>query len=396
MKLRFYSAVFLVFTVCLSGKARAQEQEFTVEGLMKVISKDSVLTIDVTSFIQAPKVKQKVDVTKKFTMGRMQGTVGVASGQVTYFDKKIVKVQVLEYKSTVVENGVKGHLIKPGDITVLTWTDKLVPTYDSEQKRAQKFIDEEKYAEALPIMDSLIRVKPQEDALILRGYCHFLMDNYQGSVDDMTQVLTANPKEQESRLIRVHSYARMEKYEDALKDNEILLAQTTDTKKEMRYLKDQVYIIDKLTTFGDQASKNKLCKINTRLLALDPKNMDYYNDVNYYCKTYNIADDQTNYTPLQIVSHSTDKFKLVSTSLKKIQYDWYGKSMTLNRKPTVGTYVNLEEIGENSAMTIATARVSKVEGETIELDIMYWGVRMNNKPVMYDLSDGTTDVLISW
>jgi hypothetical protein len=395
MKTRCYLFVFfLLFTY--SGMIHAQEQECSAEGLMKLISKDSILTIDISTYTQMPKAKQKVDVTKKFTMGRMQGTVGIASGQIISFDKKVMKVQVLEYKSTVIENGVKGHLIKPGDVTLITWKDKLVPTYDSEQQRAQKFIDEEKYAQALPIMDSLIKVKPQEDALILRGYCYFLMENYQAAVDDMTRVLTANPKEQESRLIRVHSYARMEKYEDALKDNEILLSQTTDTKKEMRYLKDQVYIIDKLTRFGDPASKDKLCKINTRLLQLDPKNMDFYNDVNYYCKTYNIADDQTNYTPLKVVSHSTDKFKLVTTSLKKIQYDWYGKSMTLNRKPVVGTYVNLEEIGANSAMTIATARVSKVEGETIELEIMYWGVRMNNKPVMYDLSDGTTDILINW
>jgi tetratricopeptide (TPR) repeat protein len=396
MKLRFYSTIFLLFAGCLSGKARAQEQEFTLEGLMKIISKDSVLTIDITSFIQAPKVKQKVDVTKKFTMGRMQGTVGIASGQVTYFDKKIVKVQVLEYKSTVVENGVKGHLIKPGDITVLTWTDKLVPTYDSEQKRAQKLIDEDRFAEALPILDSLVKVKPQEEVLLLRGYSYFSLENYQAAIDDVTRVLATNPKEQDPRLIRELSYARMEKYEEALKDNEVLLSQATDSKGEIRHLKDQVYLVNKLENLDDAVKKERFCKISTRLNELDSKEMNYYNDRNYYCNTYAIAEDRTNYIPLQVVTQSTNRFKLTTVALKKNKYDWYGKSMNLNRKIPVGTYVNLEEIGEGYSMTIAIAKVTKVEGDNIELEIMYWGVRINNEPVMNDLSDGTTDILISW
>lgn len=396
MKLRFYSTALVLFSICFSGIGFAQEQEFTLEGLMKIISKDSVLTIDVTSFMQSPKVKQKVDVTKKFTMGRMQGTVGIASGQVTYFDKKIVKVQVLEYKSTVVENGVKGHLIKPGDITVLTWTDKLVPTYDSEQKRAQKLIDEDRYAEALPILDSLIKVKPQEDVLLLRGYSYFSLENYQAAIDDVTRVLATNPKEEDPRLIRELSYARMDKYEEALKDNEVLLSQAADAKGEIRHLKDQVYLVNKLDKVDDAVKRERFCKISTRLHALDPKDMNYYNDQNYYCNTYAIAEDRTNYTPLQVLSQSANKFKLVTTALKKNKYDWYGKSMTLNRKIAVGTYVNLEEIGEGYSMTIAIAKVTKAEGDNIELEIMYWGVRINNEPVMNDLSDGTTDVLISW
>lgn len=396
MKLRFYSIVFCLVIAFIPAIIHAQEQEFTIEGLMKIISRDSVLTIDITSFIQAPKVKQKVDVIKKFTMGRMQGTVGIASGQVTYFDKKIVKVQVLEYKSTVVENGVKGHLIKPGDVTVLTWKDKLIPSYDSEFRRAKILREEEKYDEAVDILDSLVKVKPREDVLKTKGYYHFLGENYQDAVNDMTRLLAANPKEEEARLIRELSYAAMNQYEEALKDNEILLSQAADTKGEIRHLKDQVYLVNKLDKLDDAQKREKFCKINTRLYALDPKDMNHYNDRNYYCNTYTIAEDRTNYTPLQVVSQSADKFKLVTIALKKNKYDWYGKSMTLNRKIDAGTYVNLEEIGEGYSMTIAIAKVTKAEGETIELEIMYWGSRINDEPIIHDFSERPTDLLISW
>lgn len=395
MVLRLYFALF-VFSFGFSGRLDAQEEEFSAEGLMKVISKDSILTIDVTTFTQAPKVKQKVDVTKKFTMGRMQGTVGIASGQVIYFDKKTVKVQVLRYSSTVVENGVKGHLIKPGDITVIKWKDKLLPTYESEQKKAEQLAHEDKYTEAIKILDSLIKVKPQEDALTTRGYCRFSLDNYQGAIDDMTRVLATNPKGQTARFVRELSYAKMEKYDEALKDNEVLLLAEIDDKMEVRLLKDQIYIVNKMENLDKTVKKDRFCKINKRLFELDNKNIIFYNDLNYYCNTYAIAENKTNYTPLQVVSQSPNKFKLVTTALKKNKYDWYGKSMTLTRKIPVGTYVNLEEIGEGYSMTIATAKVTKSDGEHIELEIMYWGVRINNEPVMNDLSDGTTDILISW
>ncbi len=122
--------------------------------------------------------------------------------------------------------GVTGKRIFPGDVKTIARPLLAPPEVRGVLKRADDLITAGKAEEATRLLADA-RKRCPDDIVLQSTYANAAFDSgdYAGAVDGYTQVLKAVPHDDQKLLFRGVAHARLEKYEEAIKDFTRIVAQ---------------------------------------------------------------------------------------------------------------------------------------------------------------------------
>lgn len=89
---------------------------------------------------------------------------------------------------------------------------------ETHQAWAQYLLDSERYKDALPHLDAIIKELPESQDLADRALCNIMLQNYSSASEDLEKALTLTPENPQFLRLRAMLYDRQYRHDEAQKD----------------------------------------------------------------------------------------------------------------------------------------------------------------------------------
>ncbi|MCP4438069.1 MAG: tetratricopeptide repeat protein [Aureispira sp.] len=400
----------LMSLICLMLFATVSMYAQVAKGTLSYYTKDSVLVVKLTSGT-APAKNTPVNVVKLFKFGNMEGTHGLAEATILSVDGSKVKMQVTRYRSTMVENGVRRPMTKPGDQIRIEWgsgtkdKDKSSTTNtthtDSGLDKIKRLYKERKDFEAIEEATKQIAKDSKcMDCYYLRGRIYQQNSRYEDAIADYTTAIETSAKgAANAYFYRAECYNWSYQPNKAIADFDHLLGVGLGTKDNIYIHKEKLKIYDKMIDARGYSDKEKLSIKKKACICLeelqkidDPRDLYKRDWKNKYCSDILVTTSEKQQLNAVMLSQSEDTYTIKATLVKE-----EGTCKAFGRKNytpdiKVGTAVNLKTCRDDKARAFAEAvvKVKSIEGTTMILEVMYWDKSYGGKASTKEYKVGDT------
>jgi tetratricopeptide (TPR) repeat protein len=382
--------IFLHFSLFAFGQTNS------CEGIIDKISSD-LLIISHLSGERHPNVGQEVKVDKRFQNGIFSGTHSLADGTVLKCSSSEIQIKVTKYTSTLVEDGKTRPMAKVYDHAVIKWEGKsqqLNETVNQEDElkrvqnviyNAQALVKKRQYKEAAKLLE------PETAKYYDCWACHFVLGQVyhelheeEKAIFQLSIVIKGKPdKFAMSYVWRARAYTDSypHQYEKAIEDYQLVIDKYANDNETKAYItKEIIELHDKMK------NNDKACEKVKELIKLEGDNGDNKDMNNHYCLGI-IVPKQKHIRFDGFVSQQSDdlqKFSVkISESPESCYYSEYFDGEPVYQKAkqlTKGGYVEISSCSKSGKMGIAVARINSINGDTAEIEVLYWTNKINGHP----------------
>lgn len=374
-------SIITLFVSCCFTLSYGQEEK-ELKGVISTITADSVITISADEGFM-PTVGQTVEVYRFFKIFGGDGTMGSADAKVKSVSDSEVKVQVLLYTSTMVQDdGKRVPIIKEGETAKLTWTGegRTIQNFNSAFKAAQALYEEQKYEAAIVQFSDLVNNFDADWRVFhYRGDCYFKIGENEKAIPDLTKAIEMNDENAQARLLRSFANKKEDHHQAAIDDFNWLLE--TEGLKES----DQVFILKERAFEKKELKDMAGAKADMEaVLKLDANDKVAYNFINQHCGPngpYDYPDVHAYNMTATVISSSnegyTTKFKPNKEGIECMFKEDDGVYSTSMEVGAIGTGFTC---GASYRMTSCVFEVVSSTKNEVEVKVLFWANSMNNVP----------------
>ena len=375
-----------LFLISMTSIASAFAQSAQMEGTLSHFSPDSLLVLRVKSGL-LPVAGTRVSIDKRFQMGFMQGTHGLAEGEVKNSNEASVEIEVLHYSSTLIEDGRRRPMVKPGDELIVKWEGegRRVETFETQFSHARNLIKNNHYQDALPILDQLLHKDPScTSCHYLRGRAYQETNQRDKAIGEYTKVIDAHEGYDMAYVWRAKAYEDSRKYDQALADYQVLLAV-------VRTQEDSIFLWKKIIDMQVQLNETeKACAAIDKIVELEGENRENKDLRNQFCAGIRLPEKPSNRTDAMVVEQSSNNY-IITLQLSKTPLNCYYSpqdKIVYKVSPDVGDYLHLDTCNERMRMPQAVVKVTNIVNDKMTVEVMYWTNKLNGKPWVQRYKEG--------
>lgn len=381
------SGVLLILVFALTATAQMQK---TTGNIVKITFEElNVMLVDGSE----PTVGQDVMVYKVMQTGIFSGRYELAKGTVSKVSQNVIYIKPTEYKSTLVEDGVKRPMAKEWQKVIIEWEGKAQGGGNNEEEElkrvqtviydAQDLIKDGKYEEAIKLL------KPEDDKYDDCYACSFLLGRaYLEKHDEdtaityLTKVIDhAGNKYSMAYIYRARAYEEVfpRQYRKAVLDYEKAYSYCVETS-------DKVYVLEKILNQYDELEDDKsACATVERIKNLGGEERKMVEYSHQFCDGIMVPEDVTLRFDASVVSQSENLNEITVKMEKEAQNCLYSslhgniKYASL-KEIKEGGYFKMGNCEQNMNLNLAVVKVKKVTKDTVELEVLYWLNTFNGEP----------------
>lgn len=385
---------YLISGLIISSQVLAQE-ELIYKGPITAISSDSVLTIE-SEEGQVPKVGQKVEIHKILQFMGVNGSMKLGDGEVKSVGDNKVKVQVLKYYSTMVQDGKRVPMVKLWDVAELKWIgeDTLTKSYYKAFETVNQLYNDELYEQATIALTNLMQEYPDRTNSYLyyyRGECFYKIGKNDEALADFTKSIEINPENSQVRLFRAFTYKKLYNHEASIQDFNWLI-ENGELKKS-----DKIFILKQSAYEKQELDDLKGAEKDMKaVLELDPEDKQAYNFLNRNYGLYEYPNQSDFHMTAKVVLQFDEGYKF---KLKPLNEKYKNEDCIIGfSSGEYSTDIKVGAIGKayicdtRFTMVTCTFEVTSVSKEEFEINVLYYYNIIDNEPNVkeYNVDDKFT------